>query len=68
MWSDVYRGNVRATLQSESEGLILARENQSKITKLTTKKDLHLARENQREFSKVPLARPHTMYKSCVTM
>jgi hypothetical protein len=60
--------SVRATLQSESKGLILARENQSKITKLKQKKDLHLARENQREFSKVPLARPHAMYKSCVTM
>jgi hypothetical protein len=31
---------VRATLQSESEGSILARENQTKITKLTTKKRL----------------------------
>jgi hypothetical protein len=39
-----------------------------KITKLKQKKDLHLARENQREFSKAPLARPQTMYKSCVTM
>jgi hypothetical protein len=49
---------IRATLQSESKGSILARENKSKIIKLKQRKDSHLARENQREFSKVLLARP----------
>jgi hypothetical protein len=36
---------VRATLQSEFKGSILARENQSKITKLTTKERLAPCKE-----------------------
>jgi hypothetical protein len=45
--------------------LILARENQNKITKIQQEnKSAHLARENQRELSEVFLARPRTMYYS----
>jgi hypothetical protein len=54
---------VRATLRSGPESLILARENQRLIIKLKQEMNSYLARENQREYSKVPFARPGTMYR-----